>query len=63
MPVMDVLITITVLDDECEELDSASASAETRYEAFELARSPLELEQGRSRASRGAAGKAILWFG
>jgi methylmalonyl-CoA mutase cobalamin-binding subunit len=43
---MDVLVTITVLDDEGEEIDTASASAETPEEAFELALEQLELESG-----------------
>lgn len=41
---MNVLVTITVLDDEGEEIDSASASAETPAEAYELAFGQLELD-------------------
>jgi hypothetical protein len=40
---MDVLVTITILDDEGEEIDSASASADTPEEAFELALEQLDL--------------------
>lgn len=41
---MNVLVTITVLDDEGEEIDSVSASAETPAEAYELAFGQLELD-------------------
>jgi hypothetical protein len=41
---MNVLVTITVLDDEGGEIDTSSASAETPIEAFELALGQLELE-------------------
>jgi hypothetical protein len=40
---MDVLVTITILDDEGEEIDTASASADTPEEAFELALEQLDL--------------------
>jgi hypothetical protein len=40
---MDVLVTIVVLDDEGEELDTVSASAETPQQAFDLAVQQLEL--------------------
>jgi hypothetical protein len=40
---MDVLVTIVVLDDEGEELDTVSASAETPQQAFVLAVQQLEL--------------------
>jgi hypothetical protein len=42
---MNVLVTITILDDEGEEIDESSASAETPQEAFDLAVGQLELEQ------------------
>lgn len=42
---MNVLVTITVIDDEGEEIDESSASAETPQEAFDLAVGQLELEQ------------------
>jgi hypothetical protein len=42
---MNVLVTITVLDDEGEEIDTSSASAETPQEAFELAVGQLELDE------------------
>jgi hypothetical protein len=41
---MQTLVTIMVLDDEGEEIDSVSASAGTPEEAFELARQQLDLE-------------------
>jgi hypothetical protein len=41
---MQTLVTIIVLDDEGEEIDSVSASADTPEEAFELARQQLDLE-------------------
>jgi hypothetical protein len=41
---MNVLVTITVLDDEGEEIDTASASAEIPADAFDLALGQLELE-------------------
>jgi hypothetical protein len=41
---MNVLVTITVLDDEGEEIDESSASADSPEEAFALARRQLELE-------------------
>jgi hypothetical protein len=41
---MNVLVTITVLDDSGEEIDTSSASAETPAEAFELALGQLELD-------------------
>ena len=41
---MQTLVTIMVLDDEGEEIDSVSASADTPEEAFELARQQLDLE-------------------
>ena len=40
---MDVLVTIAVLDDDGEELDTVSASAETPQQAFDLAVQQLEL--------------------
>jgi len=43
---MNVLVTISVLDDEGEEIDTSSASAETPQEAFELALGQLDLEGG-----------------
>jgi hypothetical protein len=42
---MNVLVSITVLDDEGEELDTASASADSPDEAYALALGQLELEQ------------------
>jgi hypothetical protein len=41
---MNVLVTITVLDDSGEEIDTSSASAETPAEAFELALGRLEID-------------------
>jgi hypothetical protein len=41
---MNVLVTITVLDESGDEIDTSSASAETPAEAFELALGQLELE-------------------
>ncbi|MFB3739941.1 MAG: hypothetical protein ACE14W_13375 [Candidatus Velamenicoccus archaeovorus] len=41
---MQVLVTISVADDEGEELDTVSASAETPQEAFELALQQLDVE-------------------
>ena len=41
---MQTLVTIIVLDDEGEEVDSVSASADAPEEAFELARQQLDLE-------------------
>jgi hypothetical protein len=41
---MNVLVTITVLDDSGDEIDNSSASAETPAEAFELALGQLELD-------------------
>ena len=41
---MQSLVTISVLDDEGEEIDTVSASADTPEEAFELARQQLDLE-------------------
>ncbi len=43
---MDVLVTITILDDEGEEIDTVSASAETPEEAFQLALEQIDLEPG-----------------
>ena len=40
---MNVLVTISVLDDEGNELGDSSASADTPEEAFELALGQLEL--------------------
>lgn len=40
---MDVLVTIAVLDDEGEEVDTVSASAETPQQAFDLALQQLEI--------------------
>jgi hypothetical protein len=40
---MDVLVTIAVLDDEGEEVDTVSASAETPQQAFDLALQQLEV--------------------
>jgi hypothetical protein len=40
---MDVLVTIAVLDDDGEEVDTASASAETPQQAFDLALQQLEI--------------------
>jgi hypothetical protein len=40
---MDVLVTIAVLDDDGEELDTVSASAETPQQAFDLALQQLEI--------------------
>jgi hypothetical protein len=41
---MQTLVTIMVLDDEGEEVDSVSASADSPEEAFELARQQLDLK-------------------
>ena len=43
--VMQALVTITIADDEGEEIDTVSASADTPAEAFELALGQLELDQ------------------
>jgi hypothetical protein len=40
---MDVLVTIVVLDDEGEELDTVSASGETPQQAFDLALQQLAI--------------------
>lgn len=40
---MDVLVTIAVLDDDGEELDTVSASAETPQQTFDLALQQLEI--------------------
>ena len=40
---MNVLVTISVLDDEGEEIGESSASAETPEEAFAIALGELEL--------------------
>jgi hypothetical protein len=40
---MDVLVTISVLDDDGEEVDTVSASAETPQQAFDLALQQLEI--------------------
>ena len=40
---MDVLVTIAVLDDDGEELDTVSASAETPQQVFDLALQQLEI--------------------
>jgi hypothetical protein len=40
---MDVLVTIAILDDDGEELDMVSASAETPQQAFDLALQQLEI--------------------
>jgi hypothetical protein len=41
---MNVLVTITVLDDDGQEIDTAAASAGSPAEAYELALGQLELE-------------------
>ncbi len=41
---MQVLVTITVEDDEGEEIDTVSASADTPEEAFSLALQQLEID-------------------
>jgi hypothetical protein len=41
---MQSLVTISVLDEEGEEIDTVSASADTPEEAFELARHQLDLK-------------------
>ena len=41
---MQSLVTINVVDDEGEEIDTVSASADTPQEAFELARQQLHLD-------------------
>lgn len=43
---MDVLVTITILDDEGEEVDTVSASADTPEEAYELALEQLDPGDG-----------------
>ena len=43
---MQALVTITIADDEGEEIDTVSASGETPEEAFELALQQLELDEG-----------------
>jgi hypothetical protein len=40
---MDVLVTIAVLDDDGEEIDTASASGETPQQAFDLALQQLDI--------------------
>jgi hypothetical protein len=40
---MDVLVTIAVLDDEGDEVDTVSASGETPQQAFDLALQQLEI--------------------
>ncbi len=42
---MQALVTITIADDEGEEIDTVSASADTPDEAFELALGQLELDE------------------
>ena len=42
---MNVLVTISVLNDAGDEIGESSASAETPEEAFALARGDLELEE------------------
>lgn len=42
---MNVLVTISVLDDDGEEIGESSASAETPEAAFALALGDLELEE------------------
>ena len=42
---MDVLVTITIADDDGEEIDTVSASAETPEEAFALALQQIELDE------------------
>ena len=42
---MDVLVTITVIDDEGGEIADASASAETPEDAFALALQQIELDE------------------
>ena len=41
---MQTLVTIIVLDDEGEEINSVSASADTPEEAFDLAPQQIDLE-------------------
>jgi hypothetical protein len=41
---MQVLVTIAVADDDGEEIDTVSASADTPEEAFELALQQLDLD-------------------
>jgi hypothetical protein len=41
---MQVLVTITVEDDEGEEIDTVSASADTPEEAFSLALQQLDID-------------------
>jgi hypothetical protein len=43
--VMQALVTITIADDEGEEIDTVSASADTPGEAFELAVQQLGLDE------------------
>lgn len=42
---MDVLVTITIANDDGEELDTVSASADTPEEAFQLALQQLEFDE------------------
>jgi len=42
---MQALVTITIADDDGEEIDTVSASADTPHEAFELAVQQLELAE------------------
>jgi hypothetical protein len=42
---MNVLVTISVIDDEGDEIADASASAETPEEAFALALQQIELDE------------------
>jgi hypothetical protein len=42
---MQALVTIAVADDDGEEIDTVSASADTPEEAFALAREQLELDE------------------
>jgi len=42
---MNVLVTISVLNDDGDEVGESSASAETPEDAFALARGDLELEE------------------
>jgi hypothetical protein len=43
---MNVLVTIAVVDEKGEEIDTVSASADTPDEAYQLALQELELDQG-----------------
>jgi hypothetical protein len=45
---MQVLVIITVEDDEGEEIDTVSASADTPEEAFALALQQLDIDEARS---------------